>query len=95
MGKLATKSLADFRTAHDKSTVVPAKIKAALAKLGKDSWEYEPEFAKNCGVSPVDFAAFRDQFAEYVVELPAAQGRRGKRIWAGAPALAEKMRELV
>lgn len=90
-----TKGLADFKAAHDKATVVPTKIKAGLAKVGKDAWEYEADFMKICGVNNVDFAAFRDQFASHIVELPSSQGIRGKRIWAGSAALAEKMRELV
>lgn len=91
--KSSGKTLADFRAVHDKNFVVPAKIKAGLEKLGAEGWEYEIEFMKTCGVSPMDFARFRDQYEEFYVELGSAD--RCKRVWAGSKALANKMREMV
>lgn len=86
------KKLADFRAVHDKSFVVPNKITAGLDKLGKDGWEYEPEFMKLCGVNANDFAKFREQFEEFYVMVGGS--KNGKRVWAGSKPLAAKMREM-
>ena len=90
--KVAGKTLADFRAIHDKSTVVPGKIKEGLVKLGKDGWDYEPEFVKLCGVSVTDFSRFREDFEDYYVIVGGT--RTGKRVWAGSKELAAKMREM-
>lgn len=89
----AVKTLADFRSVHDKSYVVPTKIRAALELLGKEGWEYEPEFIKMTGVSVVDFARFREEFADHYVTVGGSKS--SKRVWAGTKALAEKMRSMV
>lgn len=86
------KTLQDFRAVHDKSFVIPNKIREGLAKLGNDGWEYETDFVKLCGVSVLDFASFREQFADYYVVVGGT--RSGKRVWAGSKALAAKMREM-
>lgn len=91
--KSTAKSLADFKAAHDKSTIVPGKIKAGLEGLGKDGWEYEADFVKRCGVSVNDFSRFREQFNDYYVSI--GGDRSGKRAWAGSTALADKMRSLL
>lgn len=91
--KAVAKTLADFRAVHDKSFVVPAKIKAGIEKLGKDGWEYEVEFLKICGLSTTDFARYRDQFPGFFVLIGGE--RYGKRVWAGSKATADKMREMV
>lgn len=86
------KSLADFRSVHDKSYVIPLKITEGLAALG-DGWEYEPEFIKLCGVSPLDFARFRDEFEAFYVTVGGSKS--SKRAWAGTKAIAEKMRGMI
>ena len=70
---------------------VGTKIKAALASIGADGWEYEVEFAKTCGVSLYDLGRVRDRFADHVVTI----SRSSKRAWAGSKALAAKMRDMV
>lgn len=87
------KSLEAFRSAHDKSYIVPNKIRAALSKLA-ESWEYEVDFAKAAGVAITDLALFRDQFEEYVVAMKVTGGSHKKNVWAGTPAFAAKLREL-
>jgi hypothetical protein len=82
------KSLDEFRAAHDKNFIVPQKIKAGLVKLG-DSWMYEMEFMKLCGLSTTDLAMFREEFKAYYVEV----GRSSKRVWAGTPQFAKVLRE--
>lgn len=85
------RSLDEFRANHDKSFIVPRKIKAALEKLGP-GWQSELEFAKLAGVSMTDLAAYRPQFEAFVV----AVSRDGtRRVWAGTKGLADKMREMV
>lgn len=90
------KSIADFRAAHDKSFIVPNKIKAGLDALGPDGWEYELQFVKDIGVSVIDFSRFREQFEEFCVSVGVGTGTaKAKRIWAGSKALASKMRAMV
>lgn len=85
------RSLSEFREAHDKNTIVPAKIRKGLAKLGKSSWEYEADFVKRCGLSQTDVARFRDQFAEYWFDLTTPR----KRIWAGSSAFADELKNTI
>jgi hypothetical protein len=87
----AGRSLSEFRNTFDKSTIVPAKIREALAKLGPDNWEYEVQFAKLAGVSLTDLATFREMFADYIVHIR----RDSKRAWAGSPATAKIMRQMI
>lgn len=91
--KTTTKNLADFRAVHDKSFVVPNKIRAGLELLGKDGWDYEPEFIKLCGVSVIDFARFREEFADFYVSVGGSKS--SKRAWAGTKATADKMRGMI
>ncbi len=85
------KSLADFRAEHDKSFIVPKKIRDALEKLG-DGWQYEVEFLRTAGLSTTDLAAYREEFLDYTVNVG---GRTPRRVWAGTKALAEKMRAMI
>lgn len=87
------KTLADFAAAHDKSVIVPRKIEAALAKLGKDGWEYEADLMKLAGVNAIDFSRFREEFIEFSVTFK--DGGRTRRAWAGTIASAAKLREMV
>lgn len=86
------KSLQEFRAEHDKSYIVPLKIREAIKKLGVDGWEYEVQFLRLAGLSVTDLAAYRDEFADHFVVVG---GRNPKRLWAGSVGLAQKMREMV
>jgi|SRR6185312_5395133 len=87
------KSLADFRKAHDRNYIVPEKIEAALKLLGKNGWEYEGDFVKLAGISQTDISAFREQFADHVVDAPSVSGRStAKRVWAGSVEFANTLR---
>jgi hypothetical protein len=88
--KTAGKSLAAFRAAYDKATIVPAKVKIGLGLLGSQGWEYEVAFAKMCGVSLSDLGIFRDHFADYIVIL-----RDHRRAWAGSKKTAQTMKEML
>lgn len=85
------RSLEEFRANHDKSFIVPGRIKAALEKLG-NGWQSELEFAKLAGVSMTDLGAYRAQFEAFVVPVSRDGSRR---VWAGSKTVAEKMREMV
>lgn len=80
-----------FRAAHDKSFIVPKRIREGLAALG-DSWEYEVEFIKRCQLDTTSFAAYREQFKDFYVEIG---GKSPKRVWSGTKAFANKLRERV
>lgn len=82
-------SLQEFRAAHDKSFIVPQKIRAALKALG-DGWEYEAQFTRMAGISQTELGNYREQFSEHVVMVD-----RIKRVWAGTKAAAAKLREMV
>ena len=88
-GDATGRSLSEFRATHDKSYIVPKKIRDGLAKLG-EGWEYEMNFAKIAGISLSDLAAFRSLFEEHMVVVD-----RTRRAWAGTKATAAKMRAMV
>lgn len=89
--RVAGKSLADFRAAHDKSFIVPKKIKEALEHLA-DGWEYEAQFIKLAGISQADCSVYREQFADFLVVVG---GKTQKRVWCGTKKLATQLREMV
>lgn len=80
-----------FRSNHDRAFIVPKKIRDGLEALG-DSWEYEAEFVRRCGVASHEFALYRDQFADFCIETPGGGGLRGKRVYAGTRTFANKLR---
>lgn len=82
------RSIADFRAAYDKETIVPAKVGAALKALGS-GWLYETEFVREAGVSHSDLSMFRDRYAAHVVNA------RDRRIWVGNTKVAETMRGML
>lgn len=87
------KTLDDFRAAHDKNVIVPAKIKKALADMekegGAENWDYEVQFIKRAGICVTDLAMFREQFADHIVET---SGRNPKRVWIANSKAAQKFR---
>lgn len=86
------KDLDAFRSAHDKSFIVPKKIQEGLDALG-ESWEYEVEFLRRCNTSTTDLAAYRGQFAGYYVEVPLpGRAASNKRVWAGSKKFAAALR---
>ena len=89
------RTVEEFRAAHDKSFIVPRKIKQALATLekeGPESWRYEAEMIKLCALSQVDFAPYRDEFADFWFMVG---GKNPKRIWCCTKALATKLRNMI
>ena len=95
MASKKAKTLADFKAAHDPNVIVPNKIRAALATIGKEgaeNWLYEIDFLRLSGISTVQLATFRGQFAAHIVEVPAGQGRMTKRVYFGNVKVAAKLR---
>lgn len=87
--KQAGRGLTEFRSSHDKSFIVPSKIREALKQLGS-SWCYEAEFLKLAGLCTTDLANYRDEFEEHIVMV-----ERTKRVWCGTKDFAGKLREMV
>lgn len=90
--KAAGKTLADFRAAHDKSVIVPTKLKKALEKMAAiswDTWDYEGDFLRNAGIAPQDCTPYRGQFEEHIVETA---GKNPKRVWFATPKAAKAAR---
>lgn len=82
--KPATRTLADFRAAHDPDVMIPAKIRAALATLekeGAEEWRYEAEFIALAKIGQAQMSQYRDQFSSHIVEAPSVGGRAPKRVW--------------
>jgi hypothetical protein len=79
-----------FRGAHDKSYIIPNKIREGLKQLG-DDWKYEDDFMKLIGIkSKNDLSPFREQFKDFIVE--AGKERARKLVWVGTKAFAETLR---
>ena len=92
------RTVADFKTAHDKDVIIPAKIKATLesaAKIGPEHYLYESELVTMTGISQTDFGRYKGQFEAHVVEIDHEGGRRlssKKRVWFPDKKLAAKLR---
>lgn len=85
----------EFRREHDKSLIVPGKIRDGIKKLGTDGWLYEGEFLASLGISPVDFSRFKAEFEAFVVTPPGSNKARTKRVWCGSTKLAVKLRAVI
>ena len=90
--KTVGKDINAFKESHDKNTIVPKKIEEGLKVLGADRWEYQPEFLKIAQISVTDCALFREQYADFTVEIRA---KTRKVVWCGSKALATKLRAMV
>lgn len=89
------KSLDEFCRAHDRTFIVPTKIKAGLGQLG-DSWEYEGDFIRRCGIASHELTKFREQFKDHIVEVARTSSNgHSRRVWAGTVAFAKRLREAI
>lgn len=82
------KSLDEFRALHDDNFIVPKKITFALEALG-DSWLYEGDFIKLCGLNQTKFSAFREQFSEFYIDVTNPK----KRVWVGTKTFVSQIRK--
>lgn len=86
--KAKRKTLDDFRTAYDKSFIVPARIKAGVEKyLAGGYWETDQNFRELCRVPPHLWRRYADGFEQYQIRVD------GKILWA-EPDMIDKMREM-
>lgn len=89
------RTVSEFRALHDVQTVLTNKIKAALTamlKEGPENWEYESDFVRRAGLSNNQIGAFRDAFADHVVETPSIARGNPRRVWFADPKVARKVR---
>lgn len=90
-----SKTIADFKAAHDPNVIIPGRIKSALATIEKDgleNWVYEADFLKLSGLSTTQLAMFREQFDAHIVTAPASHGKSVKRVYFGNAKVAAKIR---
>lgn len=93
--KAKAKTISDFKNLHDRSVIVPRKIKDALAKMfadGRENWEYEGDFIKLAGIAGKEITDYREQFKAHIVETPAANGREPRNVWFADVKAAKKIR---
>jgi len=83
--------LADFRDEWDETVTIPRAIDAGLKALGED-FQVEGAFIKRCGISPIKFSAFRDQYADFWLEVRKA-GKSPQRVWCGTKEFAAQCRK--
>lgn len=95
MSKTNPRSVADFRALHDPAIVVSNKIRSTLAAMLKDGpehWEYESDFVRRAGLSNSQIGAYREQFAEHIVETPSMNRSSPRRVWFADAKVARKVR---
>jgi hypothetical protein len=96
-------TLSAFKSLHDPTVIIPAKIKAALAKLAKEdvAFAYEASdprgglaMTKRANVSTIHLAQYREQFAGHIVKVAADTGskRAARLVWFGDAAVAKEAR---
>jgi hypothetical protein len=88
------KDVSAFRAAHDNNVIVPTKIKAAFADMKKtgDAFEYEGDFVKRAKLSQTQLGAFREMFADHIVQTT---GKNQKKAWFHDVKTAAEMREAI
>jgi hypothetical protein len=94
------KTMADLRAAHDRTVIVPNRIREALAalKASGDVWTYEADFQAlmKPPIANGDISRYRDGFADFWAELPSTGGKiRAKRVWFATKAAADQWKETV
>ena len=85
------KKASDFRALFHKGTIIPSKIKKAIAAMAPGEWKYESEFAHDAQISVSDIAKYREPFADNIVFIQ----RESKRVWAKTAALATELRGML
>lgn len=84
------RSLGDFQNTYDKNIVVPAKINAALTRIG-DEYRTALEFQKEADVSISELAMFREQYEEHIVVVK-SKDSKPRDIWFGTTEAAHAAR---
>jgi hypothetical protein len=92
------KDISSFRAMHDKSVIIPARIRTAFATMiktdGSEAWEYEGDLSRLAGVGPPDFRDYKELFKDHMVETPPTNGRKSARVvWFADPKVAARVRK--
>lgn len=96
--KAKKKTLATLAAVHSRDVVIPAKIRAAFAKMkaNGDDYEYAGDFCKLAGISFSDLGAYREKFEAHIASVRALGTTNGKRnardVWFHDVKSAEKVR---
>jgi hypothetical protein len=83
-------SLSDLDNQYNPNVIVPAKIKAALAKLG-DNAMTSINFQKEAGVTTLQLSQFSEQFESFQVVV--RDNGKPKTLWCGSESFAKKVKE--
>lgn len=83
-------SLSDLDRQYNPNVIVPARIRAALAKLG-DNAMTALNFQREANVTTLHLSQFADQFEDHLVTV--REGGRPKVLWCGTAAFAAKVKE--
>ena len=89
--KIATAlSLDDLDKQYNPNVIIPARIRAGLAKLG-DSAMTAMNFQREANVTTLQLVQFGEQFEGHQVVV--RDGGKPKTLWCGTEAFAKKVRE--
>lgn len=85
-------TLSDLRALHDRSVIVPNRIRDALAQLRKmgRAWMYESDFAQlvKPPIGNQDISKYRGQFDRFWTETPSTNGKSSvRKVWFATEAL--------
>jgi len=86
----AAMDLSDLDKKFNPNVIIPAKIKAALAKLGEGAMT-SLDFQRESGVTTMQLSQFADQFESFIVTV--RDSGRPKVLWCGTEAFAKKVKE--
>lgn len=85
-----TLSLEDLDKQYNPNVIIPARIKAALTKLG-DSAMTSLNFSYEANITTNQLAQFADQFEDFQVTV--RDNGKARTLWCGTAAFARKVRE--
>jgi hypothetical protein len=83
-------SLDDLDNQYNPNVIIPARIRAGLAKLG-DSAMTAMNFQREANVTTLQLVQFGEQFESHQVVV--RDGGKPKTLWCGTEAFAKKVRE--
>lgn len=83
-------SLEDLDKQYNPNVIIPARIRAGLAKLG-DHAMTAMNFQREANVTTVQLAQYSEEFEAFQVVV--REGGKSKTLWCGTEAFARKVRE--
>lgn len=83
-------SLADLDAKFNPNVIIPAKIKAALTKLG-DNAMLSFDFTKLAEISLLQLSQFSEEFEDF--QLHIKENGKSRTLWCGTKAFAQKAKE--